>query len=390
MRILWVSAKPTIPSGYGTQTALLLPHLKALGHEVAVACHAGLFGAVEMWQGIRLFPHSNYPAQYGQDIVEHHAAHFKPDLIVSWMDAFVLQPDKVRPLPWCAWVPVDSWPLMKRNIEPLKACKHIISPTEWGKRAIEAAGLEVSAVIPCAFDSVQFYPLPEPMAELRATLSRVIGVEIGDRFLVNMVSANAGKRKNFEAAFTAWHEFSKEHPDALLFCHTDPTGYFFQGENLTDMCVALGVNTDSILFPPQWEYVCGAIPDDFLNLLYNCSDLHLNTCHGEGFGLPVLEAQAAGCPVLTPQFGAAWEVNQIKSNGIEGQLFYGVPGAMQFEARVSSLIGQLCAISQSAMNMNTRSPELRRALAAMVARYDVGEVISLWETFFSRLEKEKE
>lgn len=382
-RILWHSAKPTIPSGYGTQTALMVPALKAAGHEVAISCHAGLFGSVEMWNGIKMFPHSNYAAKYGMDLIEHHAKHFKPDIIISFLDAFVLDPVVVKKLPWCAWTPVDSMPVMKRNIVPLKACRWVISPTDWGRTAIKAGGVKVSAIIPCAYSPELFYIIPKSLPELRKQLSEVIGVEIGDKFLINVVSANSGERKNFPAIFEAWKSFHRAVPNSMLFLHTDPTGYFFQGENLGDMMKAMDIDPkDGVYFPPQWEYVCGAIGPDFLNLLYNCSDVHLNACLGEGFGLPIVEAQAAGCPVIVPNFGAAAEIvtERQVSSVVNGKGVYSVPGAMQYQIDVNHLILRL---RSTASETRTRSAETRATISSSVARYRIEKTLPLWNKFLA-------
>ena len=42
MRFLIHSNGPTVPSGYGVQTALLALRLKAEGHEVAISAYVGL------------------------------------------------------------------------------------------------------------------------------------------------------------------------------------------------------------------------------------------------------------------------------------------------------------------------------------------------------------
>lgn len=47
----------------------------------------------------------------------------------------------------------------------------------------------------------------------------------------------------------------------------------------------------------QYEY-CGLVTDDELNRLYNSAFFLMYTSLYEGFGLPVLEAQTAGCPVI--------------------------------------------------------------------------------------------
>lgn len=50
------------------------------------------------------------------------------------------------------------------------------------------------------------------------------------------------------------------------------------------------------------------IPDEELNILYNAASLFYFVSHGEGFGLPILEAMSAGCPVLTSNVTACNEI----------------------------------------------------------------------------------
>ena len=52
----------------------------------------------------------------------------------------------------------------------------------------------------------------------------------------------------------------------------------------------------------------GYVEDDDLSALYSCADLYLAPSRHEGFGLPLLEAFACGCPVLCSTGGAMPEV----------------------------------------------------------------------------------
>jgi hypothetical protein len=141
VKICWYSVKPTISSGYGTQTALWAPALKAAGHDVAISCSVGLYSSVEMWNGIKLFPHSSHAGNYGTDIIVEHVKHLESDIVWSWMDAFIFRPDECKKVNWVAWVPADSDPLMVRNVEPLKACRFVVAPTRFGQRVIQEAGI---------------------------------------------------------------------------------------------------------------------------------------------------------------------------------------------------------------------------------------------------------
>ena len=53
---------------------------------------------------------------------------------------------------------------------------------------------------------------------------------------------------------------------------------------------------------------CGFIPDEDLPAFYNLANLFIFPSLYEGFGLPVLEAFACGCPVVTTKTGCTKEV----------------------------------------------------------------------------------
>ncbi len=55
-------------------------------------------------------------------------------------------------------------------------------------------------------------------------------------------------------------------------------------------------------------YPLGFVEDQDLNMLYNAAQVLLMPSKYEGFGLPVLEAMQAGCPVITSRSGSLVEV----------------------------------------------------------------------------------
>lgn len=55
-------------------------------------------------------------------------------------------------------------------------------------------------------------------------------------------------------------------------------------------------------------HFCGFVPDEDLPSLYNLADVFVFPSLYEGFGLPVLEAMACGCPVITSKTGCTREV----------------------------------------------------------------------------------
>jgi glycosyltransferase involved in cell wall biosynthesis len=291
-----------------------------------------------VWNGIKLFPDSGHSTQYGMDMVKTHADRWKADVVISWLDAFSIPVELAKSLNWCAWAPVDSEPVMARNVPPLKACRWTMAPTRWSARMMQEAGLD-PMYMPCAYDSESFF-IKDGLIPSKREFGELIGRDLEDKFLVNVVSANAGGRKNYQAIFAAWKKFHAERPDSLLYLHTDITGYFSGGNDLVEMAKTYGVNDDSVFYVSQWEYSTGQLGEDYLNLVYNASDVHLNCCYGEGFGLPIMEAQAAGCPTIVPAFAAANEVG-LHRKIVKGSLYATVPGAMQFFVDVDTVVEQL-------------------------------------------------
>lgn len=340
MKILWHSVKPTIPSGYGTQTALWTRALKAAGHDVLISCSCGLFSSVEVWNGIKLYPHSNHIGNYGTDIIAEHAKNLEPDIVWSWLDAFVLRPTEIKKVKWAAWVPVDSDPLMVRNILPLKECKWVIAPTRFALKVLRQAGINYPLYLPCAYDPSEMYQRTCGVAEAKRALSNVLKKDLNGKYLVNVVSANSGERKNFPAIFAVWKKFHALRPDSILYLHTEITGVWGEGENLAEMMKLYDVPDESVVVVNQWHYNTGQIGNDYLNLVYNASNVHLNTCVGEGFGLPIMDAQACGCPTIVPDFAAAGEIGFGLKVG-KGVMRPLVPGGFQFMVDVDDVVAKL-------------------------------------------------
>ena len=83
MKILWKSAHPGMPTGYGQQSALILPRLKALGHELAVVITHGQENHASYWNGIPVFGASGYTS-IGEDTVGGDYERFGADLVVTF------------------------------------------------------------------------------------------------------------------------------------------------------------------------------------------------------------------------------------------------------------------------------------------------------------------
>src|SRR5690606_25909845 len=128
-------------------------------------------------------------------------------------------------------------------------------------------------------------------------------------FIAMMNAANKGdpSRKGFREVLQAWRIFMEKRPagSAMLYLHTDAFGR--SGVPLLELAEQLGI-ADSVQFPDAYRYAIGTIPAGELALMYNSADVLLNPSMGEGFGVPLIEAQACGTPVIVTDFSAMREL----------------------------------------------------------------------------------
>ena len=285
-----------LTTGYGNQTKLFTGRIQGLGHEVGITAFYGLEGAILEVQGPRgLIP--VYPKgydMYGQDVWSAAAKHFGADVCISLMDSWVFGIDQnPHNIPWVPWFPVDSDPLPPRIIKQVSRAHKRIVFSQFGKRVVEEAGLDCYYV-PHGVDTSVFTPIPQKAAREFLRLPQ-------DKFIVGMVAANKGNpsRKAFTQNIEAFAQFHKTHPDALLYLHTSRGERGEEGGvNLPEFCAYMGlVEGEDVLFADQYMYIL-SMPDYHMANLYSSFDVHLLVSMGEGFGIPILEAQACGCPVI--------------------------------------------------------------------------------------------
>ena len=366
MKLLWHSNAPWAPTGYGNQTALFVPRLAKRGFDVAVSAFYGLQGASLDWQGIRVYPCGYHP--YGNDVIANHARHwFDGDslngLVVTLVDAWVLDPVKLRELRVGCWTPVDHESCPPAVAKVLKDSHCLpIAMSRHGESTIRAAGLQPTYV-PHGVDTDLF--APRDREESRRLLEWP-----QDAFVVGMVAANKGTppRKGFPEAFTAFSDFRSRHKDAMLYLHTEPFGVV-QGVNLPNLLRACRVPPEAVRFCDPYRYTMGFAPEHLVTA-YSAMDVLLNPSYGEGFGIPMLEAQACGTPVISTDITSMPEVGDIGWL-CSGQRVWTDQGAFQMVPDVSQLVRSLEQAYDIAHRQRTRARE--HAL-----NYDADVVTDKW------------
>lgn len=311
-RILWGSNAPFAATGYGEQTQQVTRRLHKAGYEVAVACNYGLEGTRMEWEGIPLFPRGL--DVYSNDVLPAYAMDFgKPTgqqpLVITLFDAWVF-----RGAGWelleniASWVPVDHYPVPPAVMEWLK--KPNVTPiamSRFGQNAIAEHGVQY-IYIPHAIDTGIFKPTELIHGTEGAVPARQWMDVPEDAWVVGSVNANKGQidRKSFAESFLAMSMFMQRHDDVWFYLHTEPTPAM-SGLDLRVLAAAVGLPMDRVRFVDNYSYRSG-IPKEALAAIYTAMDVLLQPSRGEGFGIPAVEAQSCGTPVIVSNATAQAEL----------------------------------------------------------------------------------
>jgi glycosyltransferase involved in cell wall biosynthesis len=209
-----------------------------------------------------------------------------------------------------------------------------------GQTMLAREGIE-SIYIPHAIERV-FQPtkiFKDDRGEL-LTGNNLMGVA-DDDFIVLMNSANKGvlpNRKSFGEAMLAFSIFAATKKDVKLYLHTEDIGSM-GGINLRRLISSLAIE-DKVVFADQYALRLG-YPKEALAAIYSAADVLLAPSMGEGFGIPVIEAQACGTPVIVSNATAQPE---LVGDGwlVEGQPFWNsTQGAWLHTPSVPSIVESL-------------------------------------------------
>ena len=304
MRILWLSNAPWSPSGYGEQTALFAPRFQALGHEVGIAANYGLQSSSTTWRGMPVYPASR---DWGNPTISTFARAFGAERVIALCDAWVMRPAQWEDVHMAIWAPVDHWPIPPPVLGVLQHERvRPIAMSRFGENMMRSFKLE-PLYVPHGVDTAVFRPRPEMRAQAREALELP-----PDAFVVGWVAANKGNpsypRKGFPQGFDAFARFARRHDDAHMYVHTraQPTGV--DGIDLDTLSQAVAIPKGRLVFPPDHAWDLGIMDAEFVGNLYAAFDVLLNPSWGEGFGIPILEAQACGVPVIVSDHSAMTEL----------------------------------------------------------------------------------
>lgn len=373
-KILWHSNGPHVQTGYGSQTALFAPRIRDLGHDVAISAFFGVQGGITKWNGMTVYPSGgDYGTRWVPIYAAHHAGTKDPRdaLVLTLMDVWALPKKEVwRGLKAASWVPVDHVPAPPIVASFFQRSGAVpIAMSRFGEQQLQIAGFD-PLYVPHGVDTSLLLPRDNPREPLRELPASSLP---DDAFVVGMVAANIGTvlpRKAFPQVFQAFAELHRRHPDTLLYLHAY-LGPDIGGLDLAMLANVCGIPADALRFTPELSLQLG-FPYVEMSWVYSAFDVLINPSFGEGFGIPIVEAQACGTPVIVNDFsampelvGAGWAVG--------GEPYYDPSQGAWFQApHVTELVDALELAYQA--KGTAAELERRQEAVALAARYDVKTV----------------
>ena len=380
MKIHWLSNAPWSCTGYGNQTRVFTQRLADKGHQVSITAFYGLEGAQLRLGDITVFPKGFHP--YGQDIAAANARMVDADILISLIDAWVCQSDmlQLHNQRWVPWFPVDSEPLppaVYRQV--VNAWKRIVF-SHFAEKMLDQAGLDYYYV-PHGIDTKVMIPYDK--AESRKELGLP-----EDAYVVGMVAANKGNpsRKAFCEQIAGFQILKAKHPEAVLYIHAlDGAGGQDGMVNIPEYCKGIGLEMGrDVRFCNQHQYLL-SYADEWMAKTFSAFDVMMNVSTGEGFGIPIVEAQSCGTPVIVGDWTSMSELvfagRKVDKKDAAPQ--YSALGAFQYVPRLEA-IG---ALLLEEYNHPSSTEKARQGALA----YDADLVVeTYWEPVLAKIKEEIE
>ena len=382
LRVLFASDHPDALSGYSVETKLTALNIRDHCH-LALLATFGLHGSIQDWNGIPLFPGG--ADAFSNDVIAKAARLWQADVVITLKDVMVFNPASFQGFRWCPMTPIDHDPSSPEVIERCRVAYRPIAYAPQGFRALRQAGLD-PLYAPHAYDPKVYYPMD------RAEARKVFNIP-DDLFIVGTVAVNRGgqpSRKCWNENLEAFALFAKDKPNVRYFLHTDVADDRYEaGIPLRRKIARLGI-ADKVMFCDQdrYRYKSG-FPHEYMRAFYNSLDVLNAVSMGEGFGIPTLEAQACGTPVIVGDWCAhedlcwgGWKVLKSEAHGFDdlqqdGGVF--IPQPTAIADRLEKAYGML----------RTEAPAYRALALAGAVPYQIETVVrDHWLPLLAELEKD--
>jgi glycosyltransferase involved in cell wall biosynthesis len=378
MKILWMSDSPTAPSGFGNVSRFVCDGLAQRGHDVSIVGWQ-MRGQPQPWRGCTIYPTRH--DTFGGDVLLGYLQRIKPDVLVTladvWWLTYIANPTitgflRAAEIPWALYYPIDgdmgggvlpaSW------VRILERVDIPIAMSEYGRDVTIANGV-TPRYVPHGVDTEVFRPPADKEAAKRR-----LGYE--GRFVV-LCDARNQPRKLLPRLLETFDRFGRDRDDVILHLHCDPADpaarsaeYYY---NVIADVELLGLG-DRVRFTKDMS-IEGGLPIEDLAAIYQAADVHLLASWGEGFGLPTLQAAAAGVVPMAADYSASREL--VRGHGVALDVEAFVPdqfGLQRALIDIDAAVGQLERLHADRGLLATMSIAARR----FAVGYDWSRLLPKW------------
>jgi D-inositol-3-phosphate glycosyltransferase len=268
------------------------------------------------------YPYHIYPASlkgdvYGINRIEEITRIEKPDLIFivndAWIQDYMLDgiknAYKDKQLPKIiSYVPVDAKDHDSDWYKNFDIVTRVVAYTEFGKTEILKARPELAdriLVIPHGVDTTVFNKMPLPKEIIKRQLYPDKPEFYQDSFIVLNCNRNQ-PRKRLDISMSGFKLFAEGKPaNVKLYHHSGITD-----SAIDQIKLAKRLDIQPRMIYSSKKNGCQSIPTERLNLIYNATDVGLNSGLGEGWGLCNSEHAITGSPQVVADHSALHELYQ--------------------------------------------------------------------------------
>ncbi len=354
LKVLMVSEASFLSSGFGTYTREILKRLHSTNkyHIAEFACYGKVNDPKDKDIHWRYYANAVNPDdprakeynssmenQFGRWRFERVLLDFKPDVVIDVRDYWMNSYQQFSPLrPYFHWIlmpTVDSAPQQEEWIDTFLHADAIFTYSDFGRDTVADQSNGRVKYIDTASPGVDlqcFHPIQQ-----RQEVKKLLGVE--DKFVIGSVMRNQ-KRKLVPELFAAFKQLLNETHESdpeiakKLYLHVH-TSFPDAGWDIPQLlkeyevgnrvlftyaCKNCGFYRPMLFQHPvahcpkcgnkslQMPNVSNGLPSKDLNVVMNTFDLYVQYAICEGFGMPQVEAGAAGVPVMSVDYSAMNDV----------------------------------------------------------------------------------
>lgn len=305
MKLIWHGMSPIMRLGYGVVTREIASRIKKAGHEVIIASRTDDYNYD--WNGIQVID-----GKYFHALNDYINEDLSIDYTLSPQDPW----EDARPFRnWVALAPLDIEFLFTDFADKIRKSKFQFCVSQHNLKEFRKFKMN-PFYCPYGVNTSTYIP----DISSRERFRNKNGFK-NHEFVIGSIGQNMySDRKNFTGLLRAFAYFAERHDNARLYLHTNVgkgyTSYsdFICASRGWDPWLKLLIDkfqiADKVKFVNQSRYWQHMISDEEMIETYNGIDVFCLPTKGESFGLPILEAQSCGTPVVVTNTTACPELTK--------------------------------------------------------------------------------